>query len=177
MTMRTLILAATLIATGCASNPSGTTELRTVPHVDLARYLGKWYEIGTIPSWFQKDCVGATANYSLREDGDIRVDNACREKTLDGPERSIVGKAWVTDKTTNAKLDVQFFWPFSGAYWIIELDPEYRYAVVGHPSRNYLWILSRTPQISDELYERLLGKARQQGYDISRVKRTLQPPA
>jgi apolipoprotein D and lipocalin family protein len=174
MSMRNLILAATLVALGCASGAPGSPQLRTVPKVDLARYTGKWYEIGTIPSWFQKDCVGATATYSLREDGDIRVDNACRDKSLDGPERRVVGRAWVTDETTNSKLEVRFFWPFYGSYWIIELDPAYNYAVIGHPSRNYLWILSRTPQMSDALYRELLEKAREQGYDIERVKRTPQ---
>ncbi len=166
---------ASLVAAACTAAPYGKGELHTVAKVDLKRYTGKWYEIATIPSWFQKGCVGTTAEYSMREDGAIRVENTCREKTLDGAPRSIVGKAWVTDSATNAKLDVQFFWPFSGAYWIIELDPDYQYAVVGHPSRDYLWVLARTPQISDPLYGELLRKAQQQGYDIGRVKRTLQP--
>jgi apolipoprotein D and lipocalin family protein len=175
MSIRNLTLGATLLALGCVSVVPGTAELRTVRSVDLARYTGKWYEIATIPSWFQKDCVGVTAAYSLRADGDIRVENACRDKVLAGPERSVVGRAWVTDPTTNAKLEVSFFWPFSGAYWIIELDPDYRYAVVGHPSRDYLWVLSRTPHMSDALYSELLENARQQGYDVTRVRRTPQP--
>jgi len=80
-----------------------------------------------------------------RADGAIDVVNACRKNTLDGKESSIRGKAWIVDKTTNAKLKVQFFWPFAGVYWIIELDKDYQWAVVGHPDRTYYWILSRTP--------------------------------
>jgi apolipoprotein D and lipocalin family protein len=149
--------------------------LRTVASVDLQRYLGTWYEIATIPASFQKNCVGVTATYTLRPDGKIGVLNRCRKHTLDGREKSVSGKAWVADATTNAKLKVQFFWPFSGAYWIIELDPEYQYAVVGHPGRNYLWILCRRPQMDDSLYAALLERIAAQGYDVSRIVRTLQP--
>ena len=149
--------------------------LQTVASVDLQRYLGTWYEIATIPSRFQKDCVGVTATYTARPDDRIGVLNRCRKHTLDGEEKSISGKAWVADPRTNAKLKVQFFWPFSGSYWIIELDPDYQYAVVGHPGRNYLWILSRRPQMDEALYAALLEKIAAHGYDVSRIVRTLQP--
>jgi apolipoprotein D and lipocalin family protein len=151
--------------------------LQTVASVDLQRYLGTWYEIATIPSRFQKGCVGVTATYTVRPDGRIGVVNRCRKHTLDGEEKSISGKAWVVDRATNAKLKVQFFWPFTGSYWIIELDPEYRYAVVGHPGRDYLWILSRTPQMDEALYATLSERIAAHGYDVSRIVRTLQPAA
>jgi apolipoprotein D and lipocalin family protein len=149
--------------------------LEVVSQVDLARYIGTWYEIATIPQRFQKDCVGVTATYTLRPDGKIRVINRCCKKTLDGELREVQGKAWVVDKKTNAKLKVQFFWPFTGDYWIIELDPGYQWAVVGHPNRNYLWILSRNPQMDQVLYDDLLDRIGNKGYDIARIKRTLQP--
>ncbi len=101
--------------------------------------------------------------------------NRCRKETLDGKLREVEGKAWVVDKTSNAKLKVQFFWPFSGAYWIIELDPDYQWAVVGHPNRNYLWILSRTPQMDPALYDDLIDRIGNKAYDIARIQRTLQP--
>jgi len=154
---------------------AGDRPLEVVPHVDLRRYLGTWYEIATIPQRFQKGCVGVTAEYALRNDGDIDVVNTCRQDTLDGKVRSVRGKAWVVDKATNAKLKVRFFWPFSGAYWIIELDPEYRWAVVGHPGRGYLWILSRTPQMDGALYDEIIRRVTAKGYDTSRIKKTLQP--
>lgn len=154
-----------------------TKPLQTVPRVDLARYLGTWYEIATIPQRFQKGCTGVTANYTLRPDGDITVVNACRKDSLNGKFKSVTGKAWVTDKQTNAKLKVRFFWPFSGAYWIIELDSlNYQYAVVGHPNRQYLWILSRTPQMDDALYNELVSRiVNTHGYDVSKLKKTPQP--
>ena len=171
--MRRLALLATLLA-GCAHAPSGP-PLRTVDRVDLQRYMGKWYEIATIPMSFQKGCVGVTAVYTLREDGDVDVVNTCRKETLDGPERSVEGKAWSVDPS-NAKLEVQFFWPFHGAYWIIDLDPDYRWAVVGHPSRAYLWILSRTPQMDEASYQGILSRLRAQSYDLSLLVKTAQLP-
>jgi len=149
--------------------------LTVVSHVDLNRYLGTWYEIATIPARFQRNCVAVTATYSLRPDGKIAVLNQCRKYTLDGKPKSARGKAWVVDRTTNAKLKVQFFWPFSGDYWIIELDGEYRWVVVGHPGRNYLWILCRAPQMDQTLYQQLLEKIAAKGYDLNRIKKTLQP--
>src|SRR5512137_19140 len=110
--MRHFPLLAALLA-GCAHAPAGP-PLQTVEHVDLKRYAGRWYEIATIPMSFQKGCVGVTANYALRTDGDVDVVNTCRKETLDGPERSVKGKAWSVDPS-GAKLEVQFFWPFHGA--------------------------------------------------------------
>jgi len=148
--------------------------LEVVPSVDLQRYLGIWYEIATIPHSFQKDCVGVTASYALRPDGDIEVVNTCRKKTLDGQLKTAKGKAWVVDKTTGAKLKVRFFWPFSGDYWIIELDADYQWAVVGAPDRDYLWILCRSPRMGEALYQELLRRSAAKGFDTSRLKRTLQ---
>ena len=149
-------------------------QVEAVPHVDLERYLGRWYEIATIPQSFQKGCVGVTAEYSLRPGGDIQVVNTCVRGTLDGEIRQVRGRARVVDKTSNAKLKVRFFWPFWGSYWIIALDPEYGWAVVGHPNRKYLWILSRSPQMDDALYRELLERIADQGYDLSKIERTLQ---
>lgn len=127
------------------------------------------------PQRFQRGCVGVTARYSLRTDGDIDVVNVCRKDTLDGKERSVRGKAWIVDKATNAKLKVRFFWSFTGAYWIIDLDRDYQWAVVGHPDRTYYWILSRTPQMDPVLYDELIRRAAAKGYDTGKIKKTLQP--
>ena len=172
--MRRLALLAALLA-GCAHAPPGP-PLRTVDHVDLTRYAGRWYEIATIPMSFQKGCVGVTATYTLRADGDVDVVNPCRKETLDGPERQATAKAWSVDPS-NAKLVVRFFWPFTGDYWIIDLDPDYRWAVVGHPDRKYLWILSRTPEMDPATYDAILGRLRAQAYDTSLLVKTPQSPA
>jgi apolipoprotein D and lipocalin family protein len=173
--MKIFMILSFLMGFGFANVNAQQKPLETVPRVDLERYLGTWYEIAAIPQRFQKDCVGVTATYTLRDDGAIEVLNKCRKKALDGELKTVKGKAWVVDKETNAKLKVQFFWPFRADYWIIELDPDYHYAVVGHPSRKYLWILSRTPQMDEALYQDLVQRIANKGYDPSRIKRTLQP--
>ncbi|HTY64334.1 MAG TPA: lipocalin family protein [Acidobacteriota bacterium] len=158
-----------------AATADTTPPLQTVPHVDLNRYLGTWYEIASFPQWFQKGCVATSATYTLRKDGDVDVLNQCRDKTLEGKARKANGKAWVVDPKSNAKLKVRFFWPFSGDYWIIDLGPTYEYAVVGHPKRNYLWILSRTRKMDSAVYDEILQRLKKQHYDITRLYKTLQP--
>jgi apolipoprotein D and lipocalin family protein len=149
--------------------------LQTVASVDLERYLGRWYEVASYPAWFQKGCTATTADYSLREDGLIKVVNGCRKGSLDGKAKQSTGRAKVVDTATNAKLEVSFFWPFWGDYWIIDLDPDYRWAVVGVPSRKFLWILSRTPQMDDSVYNDILSRLPAMGYDPTRLNRTPQP--
>jgi apolipoprotein D and lipocalin family protein len=149
--------------------------LSTVESVDLDRYLGKWFEIASYPAWFQKNCTASTAEYSLREDGAIEVINRCRKGGLDGKLKTAKGKATVVDRESNSKLKVSFFWPFKGDYWIIDLDPEYRWVVIGEPKRKYLWILSRTPQMEAETYRSILSRLPGKGYDLSRLNRTEQP--
>jgi apolipoprotein D and lipocalin family protein len=166
---------------GCAAT---TTErlrlppLETVRQVDLQRYLGTWYEIAAFPQRFQRGCTATTATYRLRDDGDIDVLNRCRKGAVDGPESSAKGRARVVDATTNAKLEVSFFRPFWGDYWIVDLDPDYRHAVVGHPGRDYLWILARKPALAAEDYDAIVERLAAQGYEIDRLVRTVhQPPS
>ena len=164
-----------LVGFGCVGT-RGMPPLETVPRVDLDRYLGAWYEIARYPHSFQAGCVASTATYSALPDGRIRVENQCRVDTLDGPVRRATGVAWaIPADASNARLEVQFWWPLRGDYWIIALDPDYRYAVVGHPSREYLWILARHPQLESDVYQQLLGTIAAQGYDLRRLERTLQP--
>lgn len=171
-----VLIGATFWAMGIKSAAhNGLSALQTVQSVDLNRYMGTWYEIASFPQRFQKGCVASTATYSLRNDGKVSVFNQCRNETLDGKLRSAKGTAWVVDKRTNAKLKVRFFWPFSGDYWIIDLGRNYEFAVVGHPNRTYLWILSRKPQMDSGTYAALLQRLKAQGYDLSHLKRTLQP--
>ena len=170
-----LVFLGVLALAGCASTQP---SLVVVDEVNLDRYLGKWYEIASFPQWFQRGCVASTATYSRRPDGRIGVLNECRDGSFDGELRRTEGVAWVADdRKSLAKLKLQFFWPFRGDYWIIDLDPEYRYAAVGHPSRNYLWILARTPTLDPNLYRELSARIEAQGYDLSRLRRTPQPPA
>jgi apolipoprotein D and lipocalin family protein len=149
--------------------------LEVVRSVDLERYLGTWYEIASYPAWFQRGCTAVTAEYSRRDDGLIRVVNSCNQGSLDGKLKQSTGRARVVEGSANAKLEVSFFWPIWGDYWIIDLDPEYRWAVVGVPSRKFLWILSRTRGMDESLFQEIAGRLQAKGYDPSRLNRTLQP--
>lgn len=153
----------------CATN--NLPPVKTVAKVDLNRYLGLWYEIARFDQTFQKGCVATTAEYSLKDEGKIKVVNRCRIDSVNGKEKMAEGTAWVVDKESNAKLKVTFFWPFSGNYWIIDLDENYKYAVVGEPGRNYLWILSRTPKMDQSTYDSIISRLIEQKYDIAKLKK------
>ena len=160
--------------TGCQGIPRKTfPELQVVAHVDIERYLGKWYEIALYPNWFEDGCFRSTAFYEKLDDGQIKVVNRCRMYGSDGESNEAIGKANIVDKRTNAKLKVQFFWPFKGDYWIIDLDKDYQYAVVSEPARQYLWILSRSPNLDNQTLEQLKNKIREKGFDLSYLKKTL----
>jgi apolipoprotein D and lipocalin family protein len=170
------LLALSPLAFGHAAR-TGMPEVKTVANVDLSRFVGTWYEISSIPQIFQHGCVGTNANYAARPDGQIDVLNKCLSGSLQGAERSIHGVAWVSDTSSNAKLRVQFFWPLSAPYWIIGLGENYEYAITATPDRNGLWILSRSRQMDEKLYETLVAQAAAQGFDVSRLRKTLQPAA
>ena len=145
--------------------------LETVRHVDLNRYLGRWFEIARYPNRFERKCDhDVTAEYSIKKDGRVRVVNACVSPT--GKITQSEGTAKVVDSSTNAKLKVTFFWPFYGNYWIIALGDEYEYAVVGEPSRDYLWILGRSPVMQDSVYQHILQQLTDKGYDPRKLVRT-----
>ena len=143
--------------------------LPTVDHVDPVKYLGKWYEIARLPNSFQKQCAQSTAEYSKIDDETIRVVNRCSQTNSDKSDE-VEGKAFIVPNSGNAKLKVQFFWPFKGDYWIIALDKEnYQWVVVGEPSRKYLWILARHEAIDKELFSKLTDIAKEKGFDVSRL--------
>ena len=181
-TVRSIVPIGVIISFVClfTMSPAMATDekpgpLTTVSRVDLNRYLGKWYEIASYPAWFQKECTGSTAEYTFLPDGRIGVINRCFKRSLDGPLKESTGKAEIVDPNTNARLKVCFFWPFKGDYWIIDLDDDYQWAVVGVPSRKYLWILSRTPILDDAVYQGILNRLVSQGYDPNRLRLTPQP--
>ena len=144
-------------------------ELEVVPKVELVKYIGKWYEVARLPFRFEDGCTDITATYGLNDDGSVSVLNECLR---DGKQRQSKGKAKVVDRATGAKLKVTFFWPFYGDYWVIDLGRNYEYSVVGTPNREYLWILSRTKQMDDGLYSRLVEFAKSKGFDVGRLIKT-----
>jgi apolipoprotein D and lipocalin family protein len=161
---------------GAICGAAAAAELRVVSFVDVERYLGTWYEIASIPVSFQAFCAGGTtATYTLLPDGKIEVLNQCY--TAEGERKKAVGRAWVADKATNAKLKVSFvsflgLWLFAADYWIIDLGADYEYAVVGHPNRNYGWVLSRTPTLPEEVLAGIKARLTAQGYDVARFRMT-----
>ena len=173
--MKSLIIALTLA--GTLAGTASAAQVQTVPEVDLERYMGTWYEQARLPMFFQRKCDrNTTAQYAMRPDGRVDVVNRC--ETYDGEQieaRAVARK--VGDSTS--RLEVRFapsflsFLPFVwGDYWIIGLDPNYRWAVVGSPDRKYLWFLSRDKQIPAETYQQLLALAQAQGFDTARLVRT-----
>jgi apolipoprotein D and lipocalin family protein len=150
-------------------------ELITAPHVDLHRYAGLWYEIARLPQRFERRCTNVTAEYRPLADGRIEVLNTCRKGSIYGPQETARGVASVVDTETNTKLKVQFQWPFEGDYWILTIDPDYRFALVGSPDRKGLWILSRTPQLALNIRHNLINIARQKGFPVEKLIHTEQP--
>lgn len=142
----------------------------TVPQVDLSRYLGAWYEIASIPFFWSKGCICSNANYSLRSDGDIKVVNSC---VKDGKWDAYTGRAWTVD-STNSKLKVEFFWPFSGDYWIVALEANYQWVVVSNPYRDYLWILSRTKTLEANVYDGIIAFLKAKDFPIDQLHVTPQ---
>ncbi|MCX6255349.1 MAG: lipocalin family protein [Bacteroidia bacterium] len=145
-----------------------------VATVDLNRYKGTWYEIARLPNSFERKLKCASATYTLRDDGKITVLNKGNYITDPQKTNTAKGVAWVPDKKSPAKLKVQFFWPFSGNYWIMYLDKDYRYVLVGDPSLKYLWILSREKKMDETTYKMLLQKAIDNGYDVKPIIRVEQ---
>ena len=150
--------------------------LQTVPSVDVLRYMGTWHEVAKYPNWFQNKCVSSTqATYTLQADGQVQVLNRCKNDK--GEWREALGAARQIGAPNSPKLKVRFapewlsFVPMVwGDYWIIELDPDYQWVVVSEPDRGYLWILSRTPQMPAAIYQNLLGKLHDRGFDLKRIE-------
>ena len=176
------ILGLLLICIGSsqAMAQQGDQNVKTINALDVPRYLGTWYEIAKFPNWFQKKCVSNTkAIYTARPDGNLRVLNSC--KTASGEISEAEGLARQIGAKNSAKLEVRFapewlsFLPLVwGDYWVIDLDPQYQVAAVSDPKREYLWVLSRTPQLDPKVYEDLLQRLKQQHFDIQKLELTSQ---
>ncbi len=148
-------------------NQKSTQDIPVICDLDLTRYLGKWYEIARLPHKFEDGLENVTATYRLQDDGKIEVLN---EGIKDGESKKAKGVAWVPDSNCTGRLFVRFFWPFKSEYKVIQLDEkDYTYAVVTSRTKDYLWILSREPHISDELYEDLITYVSSLGFDRSKI--------
>jgi apolipoprotein D and lipocalin family protein len=169
-----------LVLSVSAYGQGNDVPVKTISSLDVPRYLGTWYEIAKYPNWFQKKCVSNTkAVYSARTDGTLKVLNSC--KTAEGEISEAEGTARQIGAKDSPKLEVRFapawlsFIPLVwGDYWVIDLDPQYQVAVVSDPSREYLWILSRTPQLDKKVYEDVLRRIQNQQFDVRKLELTTQ---
>lgn len=173
-----LLLCCFLFSKEVASEENNALALKTIESLDVPRYLGNWYEIAKFPNWFQKKCKTDTkANYSVKNDGNLAVFNQCRLEN--GQISEAIGTAKQIGDARSAKLKVRFApeWlsliPFVwGDYWVIDLDTTYQLVAISEPKREYLWILSKTPEPDDKQLNDLLLRLSANGFDLSKLERT-----
>lgn len=171
--MKFLILLSMLVSFE-SSFAQSSAQVKTVPFVDLGKYVGSWYEIASIPQFFSQGCFCTRAKYSKKADGTISVLNTCNKSGAKGELSSVNGTARVDDKKSNSKLSVNFFGPFWGEYWIVGLDKDYRYSVVSNSDGSSLWILSRTPTLAADLYQQALAIAKRNKISTAELRKTSQ---
>lgn len=178
-----IITIATIAAAvaGCAAAAKGRKSplpLKTVSHVDLSRYMGDWRVIANIPYFAEKGCVDSIESYGLRPDGEIDNWFRYRKGSFDQPQKRINAHAVVVNKKTNAEWQVSFLGGLVRAkYLVLDLDPDYQWVVVGHPSRDYGWIMAREKTMPEHTYQAILKRLRAQGYDPSRFEKVPQLPS
>lgn len=170
--MKTMVMGVLMALVSVSASAGEPPALETVQKVDIARYVGRWYEIARLPNWFQKDCIESQAEYTALENGRIKVINSCRAK--DGKEESVEGLARIEDPVSRAKLTVNFVpawlrWTGigEGDYWIIDLSPQYEWVVVSEPRRKYLWILARKPELEPAVFGSITQRLKERGFDLS----------
>ena len=144
-------------------------KLEAVSNFDLQKFQGIWYEIAHNPWFPENNCFSMIAHYKLIKDKMIEVTNICRKNGFDGEISKITGKAWLVDPTINSKWEVQFIWPFTLDYWVIDLEEDYKYAVIGEPDKENIWILSRKPIMKKSLLVKIIKKTEMKGYDLSNL--------
>ena len=151
-------------------------KLEVVSNLDLQKFQGTWYEIAHNPWFPENGCFSMIAHYKLTENNQINVTNICRKKGFDGEISKVTGKAWLVNSKIKAKWEVQFIWPFTLDYWVIDLEENYNYAVIGEPERENLWILSRKPIMKKGLLSKIIETTKSKGYDLSNLILTPQDP-
>ena len=165
------LTAAALLVAGCQS---ALPKLETVPHVDLKRFMGDWYVIANIPTFIEKGAHNAIESYRLEPDGTIATTFTFNAGGFDGKPKKYTPHGFVVDTTTNALWGMQFIWPIKADYRITYLADDYSQTVIGRQKRDYVWIMARTPSISDDDYNKLIGFIGSQGYDVKRIQKVPQ---
>ncbi|MEO6004304.1 MAG: lipocalin family protein [Opitutus sp.] len=151
------------------------SALHSVSHVDIDRYMGRWHVISHVPYFLENGKVATSDIYGRRADGKLDAIFAFRKKSLTAPEQTWKGVAEITDTTTNAEWKVQFLWPFSATYRVLELDPDYQWAVVSNGNGKLLWVLARSTSMPDPLYDDILRRISAQGLKSGNLVKVPQP--
>jgi apolipoprotein D and lipocalin family protein len=163
-----IVLVALCGAAACASKEA---EMRTVEYVDIERFMGPWYVIANIPTFLEKDAYNAVETYTLNEDGTIGTQFTFRKGGFDGKQKEYNPKGFILDETTNALWGMRFIWPIKADYRIVYVDEDYSQTVIARQKRDFVWIMAKTPSISDEDYEKLMTLVADLGYDTTKVLR------
>ena len=145
--------------------------METVPYVELGRFMGDWYVIGNIPTFLEKGAHNAVENYALNEDGTIATTFTFNADSFDGERKEYTPKGFIKNRQTNALWGMRFIWPIKADYRIVHLDENYTETIIGRQKRDFVWIMARSPNVSDEDYERLVSIVADLGYDASLVQR------
>jgi len=162
---------AALALTGCAAKGP---EMQTVDYVDLERFMGDWYVIANIPTFLEKGAHNAVENYALNDDGTIATNFTFRADSFDGKRKEYNPKGFVKDHESNALWGMRFIWPIKADYRIVYLDDDYTQTIIGRQNRDYVWIMARSPTISDADYDRLVRFVESLGYDTAKLERVPQ---
>jgi apolipoprotein D and lipocalin family protein len=166
-----LVTGLAVIISACAS---GGPEMKTVEYVDLERFMGSWYVIANIPTFLEKGAYNAVERYELDDDGSIKTTFTFRKGGFDGEEKEFNPRGFVTDEKSNALWGMRFIWPIKADYRIVYLDDDYSQTIIGRQKRDFVWIMARTPTISDADFDSLMKRCEALGYDLSKVERVPQ---
>ena len=165
-----IIAAAWILISGCQSMP----PIQTVQQVDIQRFMGDWYVIANIPTFMEKEAYNAIESYRIDDDGTIATTFTYNKGSFEGPLKKYTPRGFITDTASNAVWGMRFIWPFKAEYRIIYLNEDYSQTIIGRTKRDYVWLMARTPGISEQDYQQALDFMASQGYDISRVQRVPQ---
>ena len=166
--MKKIILALLcFLMNGCTSLP----PIKTVSHVDLQRFMGDWYVIACIPTIIEKDIYNAVESYQLNQDGTIKTTFTFNQGSFDGKPKKYQPKGFVVPNTGNALWGMQFIWPIKSEFRIVELDDDYQNTIIARNARDYVWLMSRKPKISDDQYHHYVSKISEMGYDVTKLVR------
>jgi len=165
----TLIIATIGITMGCTAGKKQQTMYST-KDINIEQFMGTWYEIARFPHRFERNLVGVTASYRLKKNGKVEVINKGFKNTLDGKQKKAKAFAKISNPEETGRLKVFFFWPFGADYLVLDIDEDYTWALIGSSSPDYLWILSRTPELPNDTYQKIVHKAKSIGYDVSKLE-------